>query len=285
MTTPIVFKRALFSFDVASSSALALDVAARFAELLRLDLMGLFIVDETLQAAAAYPGAREFLAGQGSWRAIDPTQLQHELESAVKGAERLFTSKATARQVVSSFRVLRGKTDDTLRTLAMTNDILIVTEPNRATAFLTQTASLVMDAAIQSSASVLLIPATARVQGGPVMAIAASNDDPSVDVAALIAAAAGERLIITEMFDRGVEDGVPRSDPHVSSVSRVRAGEALEKDPGLLFGLIGRPTESLIVYTRRLNDFGMDFPLLLAKQRNVPLLILEPPPQSHDQPS
>ena len=49
----------------------AVGLAADLAELLRLDLFGLFITDESVLSLASLPFAREFRPSGGGWQPID----------------------------------------------------------------------------------------------------------------------------------------------------------------------------------------------------------------------
>lgn len=277
MSVQIEFKRAVFGFDMEASNAGALEVAVRLAELLHLDLIGLFIRDERLDRAAAYPGAREFVPSLQGWRILQTSQLSQELDIAASGAERALRAKATLRRLTCSFNVMAGDVTRLLGSFAAASDILILPEQRSGLAAFRTPASLLLEAASRSAAAVLLVPTNSVLLNGAVLAIATSPEDPSINVAAAIASAAKERLIIIEAYDVASSPSPAQALPFGGACERIYGGKEVLRDPGLLFHLIGPPSEGLIVHTRRPDRYEQQaFSSALAHFRNAPVLVLEP---------
>lgn len=247
MSTSAAFERALLALDLDAPHRDVVELAARMAKLLKLNLVGLFALDDTLRALAGYPSARELVPAGHAWRQIDLDRIVHEQMLAADSARRLLSQLAGAVGVPSAFETVPGPLSKVLASMSCPSDILVVAEPRRASANVTRSFSLAVDAAIRSAASVLFVPRTAQLRRGPIIGITGSPDDPGVTIASAIAAAAREELVLIETSQR--------------------IGPLLRN-------------ESLIVLTRGGVAGADDVGLSLAEQRRVPVLILEPPRRS-----
>ncbi len=182
------FKRAVLGLNLHTLDPDVIDFTAGLAERLGLSLVGLLALDNSLPELAAYPGLREFLPAVGEWRAIDPDRIAQEQMLAAQNAERLFTKLVETLSVPSTFEIVSGGAAQPLASMSG-SDIVVVAEPRRASASVTHSYSLFLDAAVRSPASVLLIPRSVQRRKGPVVVIAARPNDPSIGVASAIAAA------------------------------------------------------------------------------------------------
>lgn len=244
MPTRAEFARALLALDPDATHREAIAIATELAELLKLDLVGLFALDDTLRALAGYPGVRELLPGSSAWRPVDRERIVHEQMLAAESARRLLNELAGTAGVPTTFEIVSGPLSKAIASLSRASDILVVAEPRRASASMTRSFALLVDAAIRSTASVLFIPRAARRRKGPVVSFACTPDDPGLAVASAIAAAAREELILLQAAQR------------ISSLLR---------------------TESLIVLTRPGLAETAGAAFALAEERSVPVLLLAPP--------
>ncbi len=253
-----------------------MQLAIELAQLLNLDLLGLFLEDTSLHDLAAFPFARELRPLGGGWHPIDASQLTRDLALAARTAEMAFAEAAKQLPTEWRFEVARGPLASAFTTVSQTNDIVVISAPVSAAERATQQFSWLVDAAFQSTAAVLLVPRrVVRVQG-PIVAVAAGVDDPSLVVAADIAAAANEGLVIIDVCAEAIADariealGAGKN----LKINRIVAGPKAGADtPSLVHAL--RPfRERLIVLTRRAADGHAAS--ALAAERGVPVLILEP---------
>jgi hypothetical protein len=76
-----MFKRLVVGLEPSAPDR-AMRLAVELAELLDLDLLGLFLEDPGLRDLAAIPFVREFRSLGGGWRPIEIDQLTHDLEVA-----------------------------------------------------------------------------------------------------------------------------------------------------------------------------------------------------------
>lgn len=122
----------------------------------------------------------------------------------------------------------------------------------------------------------MLVPPQIIRTKGPVVAIAAMPDDPSVHAAAAIAIAAKEELAIIEA------DGLEADDPRISTlaadtgltIKRVAATKIALPDPATCAQAFRQIQERLVVMTRGVFDDGVAS--AIAAARRVPVLVIEP---------
>ena len=174
---------------------------------------------------------------------------------AAQSAQRLFSQLAGAVSVPSTFEIVSGPLSKALASMSRPSDILVVAEPRRASASMTRSFALLVDAAIRSAASVLYVPRSARRRRGPIIGITGAPDDPCVALASTIATAAHEELILIDKSQQ------------IDSLLGM----------GTVSTLFENRNESLIVITRGGLAGADDIGLAIAEQRHVPILILEPP--------
>ena len=177
-------------------------LAAEMAHLLQLDLFGLFVEDESLRGLAALPFVREFQLLGGGWRPLDIDRLSRDLEIAAKNAEKFFANAAKDLRTTCQFEVVRGSMAGTIASVSRAGDIVLIAEPVNAADRVTPQFFAALDAAFHSAAAVLLVPRQIVRESGAIVAIARDGDDPSIQAASAVAAAAKEELISHRNFGR-----------------------------------------------------------------------------------
>jgi len=197
---PHIFKRAVLGLHARAPDR-ALQVAVKMADLLQLELLGLFIDDSSLHALANISFAREYHMLSGAWQPMDPRQLARDMELAARSADRALAEAAGRLGIRSRFEVIQGSAAETIASISGHDDIIIIIEPASLAERNTQQYAWLVDAAFRSAAAVMLMPTRTARSAGPVVAVAASPDDRSVAVAAAFAAAANENLIIIEQYE------------------------------------------------------------------------------------
>jgi len=270
------FKRAVLGLQLDVFDRKAVEVAAQLAERLELDLHGLFVLDDTLRELADYPSAREFVLTARDWQPIDLERLLREQDLAARAAQRMFTQVAKAVHVPSTFEIVPGPAARTFASVSGASDILIIAEPRAASACVTHSFSLLVDAAMRSTAAVLLIPRSVLRRSGPIVVIAGAPNDTAIEVGSAIATAAQEEMIVVEAYERMTSTARVAVMNGRSLMQRIPATGVSLADVRHLSKLIGILNESLIVFTR--EGFYVDGGLTgidIAESRRVPVLILE----------
>ena len=249
-------------------------IAAEVADLLRLELLGLFIEEQDLLDLAAMPFVREFRPLGGGWCRLDAAQLARDLDDASRSARRRFTEAAKGLQKTAQFQTVRGSLADTIASILRAGDIVIVAEPAHPAEQVANRFGALMRAAFRSAAAVLIVPRHVVRRSGAVVAIAASPDDPAIAAAAAIAVTAGEDLVVVEA------DHLPAAGPSARAISlgdlkviRISLPRELASAVGIAAAL-SAVRDRLVVISR--DAFGDALPLALAAVRGVPVLVMEP---------
>jgi hypothetical protein len=274
-TAPHSFKRLVLGLQPSAPDR-SVRLAVEFAELLDLELLGLFLEDASLRDFAGMPFARELRLLGGGWHPIDLERLSHDLELAARSAERMFTAAAKHLSTHWQFEVMRGTMATTIAAVSQTSDIVMIIEPANAAERATQPFSGLLQAAFRSAAAVMIVPTHIARMRGPIVAIAAALDDPSVDVAATMAHAANEELIVIDISENTIDDERVRTLAATRGlpIKHVVADKTMRSDPAALVQALGSLQERLVVMTRGATDDRAA--ALLASERYVPVLVVEP---------
>lgn len=124
LTTPLKLRRILVALDAAERSGRALEEAARLAAGLQAELVGLFVEDSDLLAAAALPVTR-LLPSQGHGAGLfDSAFMERALRVWSSEARKALETTAARYQVRCSFQVTRGLMSEALLALAGETDLL-----------------------------------------------------------------------------------------------------------------------------------------------------------------
>jgi hypothetical protein len=248
-------------------------LAAELADLLQIELIGLFLEDDGLRSLARLPFTREFQLLGGGWRPLDLARLSHDLELAAKSAERAFAETARQHQTRYQFKIIQGPITEAIASVSAAGDIVMLAEHPNPAERMTQQFLWLRDAAFQSPAAVMLVPSRVVRKTGPVIAIAAAADDPSIDTAAAIAATAKADLIVIDAFNDAGTDPRPSVDPG-RAAKRLALGSAALFDPAGAISAL-RPTEERLIVMRR-GVLDERFASAIAAARHVPVLMIEP---------
>ena len=273
---PHSFKRLVLGLQPSSPDR-TMQLAVELADLLHLDLFGVLLEDTSLHDLASIPFAREFRPLGGGWHTIDLDRLSHDFELAARSIERMFTDAAKRLATRYQFEVVRGPMAKTFASISRTDDIVMIVEPLSPAERATQQFSWLLEAAFRSAAAVMLVPPHIVRTKGPVVAIAASPNDPSISAAAAIAVAAKEELVIIEA------DGHDADDPRIRTlaadtgltIKRVAATKLALPDPATCAQAFRQMQERLVVMTR--GAFADGVASTIAAARRVPVLVVEPP--------
>lgn len=279
---PHSFKRLVLGLQPGAHDR-TMQLAVELAELLHLDLLGLFLEDSGLRDLASIPFSREFRPLGGGWHAIDLDRLSRDFELAARSIERKFMDAAKRLPTGCQFEVARGSIAQTFASVSRIDDIVMIAEPRSPAEQATQQFSWLLEGALRSAAAVMLVPPQIARTKGPVVAIAASSGDPSILAAAAIALAAKEELVIIEI------DGLDTDDPRIRKlaedtglvIKHVAAPNVRLADPAACAQAFRQITERLIVVTRGALAEGAASAISAA--RRVPVLVVEPPGRAADE--
>ncbi len=188
------FKRMFVGLPHSRQDYPAVAATADLAELLGVDLVGTFFEDSNVLGLADLPSAREFRSG--GWQALTAEQLAKDFAEAARNAQRLFAEATGRRQRPAAFRTAKGSAAQAISSEANADDIIVIIEPRSPIERATHQFCELMDAAFRTTCPILLVPSLSIETSGPIIAVAASPDDPSLAAALAVAASANERMII-----------------------------------------------------------------------------------------
>lgn len=276
MPATLAYRRAVLGMQRRTVDPATMSVIGEFAGLLRLELHGLFLADESILGLAEMPFVREFHRLSGGWQPLDATRLAAEFDATAREAERMFGEWQRRLSVGCTFEIVRGGAVHAMAGMSA-HDIMIVPEPANPVERVVQPFARLVAAAFSSRAAVLLLPPRVERRTGSILVLAGSPDDSALATAFSIAAASGEQVVVA----------APREiaeDPAVAAQAR---GAGVSMMPLSLPNLalpvralarhLDPAREHLIVVTRGTLGSGRNDDLpALAEERRVPVLVVEP---------
>jgi nucleotide-binding universal stress UspA family protein len=117
-------RRILVALDASPHSQAALEAASELADVLKAELVGIFVEDVNLLRLAGLPFAREVGYPSGTDRPLDSLSMERELRIQAEQARQTLAGVAARRQIRWSFRVVRGQVATELLIAAQEADLL-----------------------------------------------------------------------------------------------------------------------------------------------------------------
>lgn len=252
----------------------AVSFSVELADLLGLNLLGLFLADDSLLHLAQFPFARELRLMGGGWQPLEPERVSDDLELAARSAARMFAEAVKTRAPRSRFEVAHGPMRQTLASASTAADIIVIAEPSSPAERVAGQFRWLFEAALSSAAAVLLLPAQPARRTGPVVAVATGAGDESVAVAASVAMVAQEPLVILEAGGGGLDYPAARLANEAGiPVRRLQLPGGVSANVGALLRAMSALKERLVVMSRLPAD-GEAAATIVAR-RAVPVLIIE----------
>jgi len=125
-------RRILLALDAAGADAETLDAVARMAAALQAELVGVFVEDQAMLAAAGLPMAWSWPRSGAGRRPLDARLMERALRVTAARAGEALASIATRRKVRWSFRVASGDMSDTVFAEAAAGDLLALVSRDRS---------------------------------------------------------------------------------------------------------------------------------------------------------
>lgn len=123
---PPPIRRILVALDASGASLSALDAAARLAEQMEAELLGLFVEDVNLLRLAGLPFAREVGLTLAHARPLASADMERALRAQAVRAQQALEQAATRLSVRCSFRVVRGQVTEELLAAAEEVDLVAI---------------------------------------------------------------------------------------------------------------------------------------------------------------
>lgn len=262
------FKRVVLPLPHSAQDYMAVAFAAEFADLMGLDLLGLFAEDDRLMNLAILPCVRALGAPGEGWHRLDAQQLERGLSLLAAEARRQFREAVKTLRVGARFDLAKGEIGETVCAQSMADDIIAIVEPANPAERMTYQFRQLLDAAIRASASALVIPSRISRRKGPVVVVASDEGDPSIRMGLSVARAVHEGLIV--LSPAGGAGAAPP--PALAGAVPVQRRPIRTSGLGLaeLDSLLAFTGERLVVLSRGMSA---DFASKLAFDRGVPVLV------------
>lgn len=290
-----LFQRIILGLRPGAIDRDAVEVVAELAWLLGAVLQGIFVEDRAVSGIGALLEAREFQLIGRQWRPIEAERLAEDMQLAELSARRLLDRAAQRLGVASFFEVLHDEPMSSLPSLARPGDILAVVAPRDPHERL---APYYLEPALVPgfSATTIFVPRRIGRKRGPVLALVGTPQDKGLSVAAAVARAAEERLVILGPNDSGLREGILHAAKMVGGHWAKTEFVALERLDELAFLSAAEGVqERLIVLTRPPDNAHGDMdPFVIASMRQSPIILVGPtaaadalsrPPNAGDQTS
>jgi nucleotide-binding universal stress UspA family protein len=170
--------------------------AAEFAALFGFDLTGVFVEDEGLLGLARLPFARELRLPTYQWASLSSEQLALELQHAAEEARRELDKVAEAFGVSVSFERVRGDPISAILEQIGPSDVLVIAQPTTPPRHLVRPFARLGQAAFRSRAGLMFLPLEVSSKKGPVGVLIRDPSDPNLELAARLALALDEDLLV-----------------------------------------------------------------------------------------
>jgi hypothetical protein len=263
------FKRMVLGLPHSARDYGSVSFTAELAELLGLDLIGIFAEDEGLIDLALLPCVREFRLSSDGWHRLDVEQLARSSSQAAAEARRLFGDAAKSLRIAARFDLVKGQIDKAVGSQANPNDIIVVIEPKSAAERVSYQFRQFVHMALNAPAAALLVPSRISRHKGPVVAIAASQHDLSIQVGLKVAETVREKLLV--LAPKGSGEALSARFPTTGAVHvDQRTLPSTEVGPAELGSVLANAGERLLVMSPGADHL---FPSRLASERGVPVLV------------
>jgi nucleotide-binding universal stress UspA family protein len=149
----VAIHRILVALDGSAYSQAALETAANLAEVLKAELIGVFVEDINLLRLAQLPFAQEVRYLAARPQRVDAAMMAQQLHSQADRARQQLAKTADSHRIPWSFRVLQGTVTAELLAAALKADLLVLGRASRRraqTAQLGSTARMIMASAPNS---------------------------------------------------------------------------------------------------------------------------------------
>jgi hypothetical protein len=280
------YRRLLVDLRPGNLDRATLRAAASLARLLKVEMLGIFVEDQSAVGAASLPFTRELRLPARSWQSVDTARLAAEYQVAAEQARVLLVHEGQVAGVNCDFVVRRGDPATTIAGLCTFHDIVAVAEPGAAIERLTGTADRVRKAAMSSQATVLLLPPRPGRLVGAIVALIAEPGDPALVVAARLAAVSDKPLVVMSTADTqpaiaAVQDAARQADP---APQRIEVLPLRGRTAASVLHALGGRHVGLVVMSRDGAGLPEAAPAHFADTLGVPVLVIEPPQATPHQP-
>lgn len=268
-----VYRRVVLGLHPGALQRRTLRTAAEIARLLELEMLGIFIEDQTVLGASALSFTRELRLPGHAWQPLESHRVEDDLRAAAEQARVLLDQESAALGITCRFEVRRGDPATLVVATCELTDIVVLAEPAEEAERMTAAIGRERRAALASPAAILFLPSAALSPVGPVAVVAADESDPALELAARLASAARDKLLILAP-SHGAALARAVAATGAMTVDQIDVMELGEMTRGSLRRALAARRERLLVMTRGAAGLPDEAPAALAKEREAPVLAL-----------
>ncbi len=173
-----------------------LETAAEMAHMFSARFSALMIDDGASGTLGYLPFAREYVPARAAWQTIGVADVAARQALSLRRARDAFAAIAQLHGISAHVEVISGNLQDELTGVLHETDVVALLAPSQASEWMTLPFAAFADAAFQGPATALLLPARITRRTGPIVALASMEDAASLALAARLARASGEMLIV-----------------------------------------------------------------------------------------
>jgi len=194
-------RRILIALDASTNSHAALEAAVNLAEMLRSEVLGLFVEDINLLRLADLPFVREIRFAERDVRRVEQDVLLRKLRARAALLRHELEEMTTERSLTSSFRVIRGPVDRELLAAALDTDLVALGRLGHTIARHARLGSTARAIVSRATSAVLLVKTD--VEPGPVIALydGSENGRRALLLAAELAGRVGDLRVLVWASD------------------------------------------------------------------------------------
>ena len=253
----------------------AIEMAAEMARVFSAEFSALMIEDGSSDILACLPFAREYVPGRAGWQEIGASDIEARRSSVRRRARDVFSEIASAQGLIAGFEVLKGGAPGDLAGAIAHYDIVALAAPAQAGEWMMLPFSAFGDAALHARAVTLFLPARIARRTGPVAALLNAGDHAGLELAAQLARATGERMVI---LAAGLQDTAREAEAFAAQADLPRERlRIIDIDGGTLgeiTQMLGDTGERMLVLGRAfLPQPGLEHVIRLAAARGIPVFI------------
>lgn len=126
------FGRVVVAIDASAPNVSALEIAARFADAMSSELVGLFVENVDLLNLASLPFSREVTVQTVTHRKLSPSEIERGYRGAAAIAKKALARLASERDLRWRFDVVRGHMTPEIVSAAKSCDLLVLSEQLRS---------------------------------------------------------------------------------------------------------------------------------------------------------
>ncbi len=266
------YRRLLLDLRHAGGDPETLGAVLGLARLLDLDPHGIFVEDEDVLCLAGLPFARELCLPMGAWRSLDRSRLADELAALAEQSRRTLERASAVLGRPAQFIRLRGDPSALLAEQAGEADIIALAAAQAPLGLADASLRRVEDAVLGIGRTVLMLPPRLVRTRGPVAAVISDAGAAESELAARVAVASGETLMLLSAADeRQTAEAVAAAQTAGVAAARILVRAlAAPTTEAILSGLAGAGERLLVLpharIGRRLSP--------LAAARGVPVLAI-----------